>query len=170
MSSDYRLELLPYVRKLSFYYARRLIILSGLPENEVEDLQQDLCLAYWQHSAHYDAGRGKQRSFVRMLLEHEVSNLIAKRTAERRDFRRCISLAYTREVAKITRREDRLASHIDIAHALRKFPLTLRRTAHALRHYSQSEGARQLSISRSTLCRRMDDIRVLLAGAGIHVL
>jgi len=167
MSSDEAQDLLPYVQKIARHCAKRLVYMAGFPLDEMEDVQQDLLLAYLQRMPHHDKSRGSTINFARLVIEHHASRLIAYRTAACRNFRRDVSRYTGNRHFNPGSREYLRARRIDLARNVKKLPPSLRSVALALGYSTPLETAKLLNISRRTLYRRIDQIGDAFRQSGV---
>lgn len=138
--------------------ARKLIGKYGFRESDREDIEQDLTLALLTKLAQFDANKGKFPTFVRLVVERCVVDLIRERKAMARDYRRTESLEeLSEEVGDGNLTEpsyDDREQHdlaIDLAEALAALPEDLRKIVEYLRDTPLTEAARRHGCSREVM-------------------
>jgi hypothetical protein len=160
--------------------ARQIRHRIGLPRTDLPDLEQDLAIHVWTRLGRYDPRRNPDRTaFVRMLVGHAAATVFRGRV--RRTCQAPASLDALLRAARVpdapTEPVDRRAGDqperahaltLDVAAVLASLPRPLRRVAEALKTRSVSDAARHLKLSRTTLYRRLAELREAFAAAGLE--
>ena len=153
------------LERLARRYSWAIVNELGLPPQAQEDIQQDLHLALWLRLGHHDDARGARSTFLRRVALNERGKIIARRTAQCRDYRQCVGFESC--VPKQKRspgrspfsREEKMVTRIDVNRAIRSLPAYLRRIAFTLETYLPSEAVAILGFSRATTYRLVAELR-----------
>lgn len=177
-----------YVRRK----AKQLVGKAGLTVSDQEDIQQDLTVKILEAAPKFDPSVSHWNAFVATIVERYAANLLRDPRAQKRCPRRHCSLNtivdYDETGLPITL-GDTLVEHVhdqrhctesiddieaferleDIATVLAQLPDDLRDICERLQHDSISQVARDLDIPRTTLWRRIQQIRQHFEDAGFEV-
>jgi len=157
----------------------RLITKFGFPEQEREDLEQDLRLYLLTALKEYDSTRAKRSTFIKDCVENRVFNLLRDRRRIRRDPRRVGRLGDeddgdSNEVSASSL-SDRQAGleqghsdlRMDLAAVIAALPQRQRDICALLPNLTLSRIAQQLCIHRQTVHRDLKLIRAAFDEAGL---
>jgi len=145
--------------------ARRLLRRPGFRASDRDDLEQQFALAVWSGLERFDPAVGREGALVTTILRRTAASLIRQRLALRR---RAVSLplcdpeedddeaAY---LAYDDGHEQAVDTRHDVTAMIEKLPPDLRAIADQLKRASVSEAARNLKISRATICRKISELR-----------
>jgi RNA polymerase sigma-70 factor (ECF subfamily) len=159
--TDCPVELQILAHRHSWAIVRRL----GLRPQEQKDIHQDLHLALWLRLKHYDAARGKSNTYLCRVLRNESEKIVAHRTAQCRDYRKCVAFEDCIPRQRRSpgrgpfRREEKMVIRIDVNRAVRNLPPDLRRIAFTLQAYLPSEAVAILGFSRARVYRLIAELR-----------
>jgi hypothetical protein len=155
------------VLRFIHWRARQLAGKYGFRHDEVEDIEQELHLAWLRSWNCFDPTRGKPHTFTRLVVDSRVAALVESQTAQCRDYRLCRSLEEpsasadcTFPQAQRTQFEENLRRRVDIQRAVTKLPPSLGRVCRLLMTIDDAAlVAAAAGISRATLYRRIEQIR-----------
>ena len=159
----------------------RLITKFGFPEQDREDLEQDLRLLLLTALKDYDPTRAKRSTFIKDCVENRVFNLLRDRRRIRRDPRRVCRLgdeddgdSNSNEVSasSLTDRQAGLEQgrsdlRMDLAAVIAALPQRQREICALLPNLTLNSIAQQLGIHRQTVHRDLKLIRAAFAEAGL---
>lgn len=170
-----------YVRWLVSRKAKQLVGKAGLTRSDRKDVEQELILHLLERWDSYDPDRGSQRTFAARVIDNEVARLLRDR---RRLKRGCMRVTcslnemipdeedgWVERVATIAAGGNSLETSdlaIDLANALEGLPSTLRALCERLKTQTVSEASRVTGIPRWRLYRSIEELRRLLAEAGMQ--
>ena len=164
----------------------------GFSVTDRDDISQELLLDGWLRLRKFDPTKSSRRGFLRRVVGNRVATLLDAQRAACRDYRSCqrslnekieftagdfVELGETVSTddyeARIGRRalssRDRAELLIDVAKVIAILPRELAAIANLLRSAGVGETAHQLGVPRSTMYRRIADIRVVFENAGLHL-
>lgn len=163
------------------HQARRMIGKAGYTLPDREDLEQELLLWLWQHQDGFDPSEGEWSTFVAMVLRKKAISLLRRNAAVRRDHRPVRSLHEkeqspegipTEMIHHLEQRDlDRhrgvehlsdlelLMLKMDLPGLLSEMSGELQMIAGRLQHQCIQEIVEQTGIPRTTLRRRIREIR-----------
>ncbi len=162
-------KVLQAIKKLAVKYSWTLIRSLNLPIDERDDLEQEIHLALWLSLARFNVGRGEITAFLERVARNEMNDIIARRTAARRDYRRLIQLdggPVGHQIATGLALDEKIIQRIDIARFIDTLPKRLHSVATALKNYSPTEVSRKLGVSRDTVHRQILELRARLVKLG----
>jgi RNA polymerase sigma factor (sigma-70 family) len=147
--------------------ARRLIGHHGFTGHDIEDLEQDLCLHVLQRSDRFDPARGARHAFIATVIHNKIANILAGRTAQRRDRRREQLFGEMDDIAGADEIRQRDLT-LDVRVVVGRLPPDLRLVAGLLRENgSLAEVSRRTGLSREQVRGRRRRIRDHLTSAGL---
>ncbi|MDD5699555.1 MAG: sigma factor, partial [Victivallaceae bacterium] len=79
----------PMVVRIAKSAARKTIGRYGFTESDLPDLEQELVTAGLKMMARFDPGKSKETTFIARVVESKILDLIVRRQAECRDWRKC---------------------------------------------------------------------------------
>jgi DNA-directed RNA polymerase specialized sigma24 family protein len=158
--------------------AARLVGKYGFSRDEAEDIGQDLLADLLTRWSNFDLRRGSDRAFIRRIMENRLATIISACHAHCRDYRRNFSREVTHDGVENTQIAESIdprwstASEmhdlaIDICRLQRVLRPELAAVAVLLPSRSPVEIVRLLGISRSTLYRRIRELRATAIGIGL---
>ena len=179
------------VLRVVHYKAAQLVGTYGFSRSDGEDLQQELLADYFVRLRKFDPAKSSCRTFLRRVIQHRVATLLEAQRAACRDYRllcnspdcsaefvggESVPLGEIVSADDCERRigrttlssRDREELRIDVDNAISLLPAELANVAVLLKSLSTVEVGRQLSLSRSTLYRRLARIRAVFAAAGLR--
>jgi len=161
-----------YMRSLIRSKARQLVGRFGFTSADREDIEQELALHLMERMAQFDPRRSSGSTFIDRISQHKIASMLRGRYAQRRDYRRSVSLdddGTHQTIEPVTRCQPRANPDlaIDMAHALESLDAELRKVCKLLEHVSIAETARRLGLSRTQARSRIAKIRMLLTGRGL---
>lgn len=169
--------------------AHALVRRGGLPEQDREDVEQELMLDLLRRLPRFDPERATYRTFVARVVAHGAARLLAARRSENSNGRRA-ALSLHDEVpdgdGETVERWETLDEEtgrrraggradaesvrdlrLDVAEVLAALPPEMRELCEELLHDSVRKVARSTGTSHSTLLRRMRPIRARFEAAGL---
>jgi DNA-directed RNA polymerase specialized sigma24 family protein len=172
--------------------AAGLIGTYGFSPSDGDDIRQELVLDCIIRFRKFDPAKSSCRSFVSRIVNNRVATLVEGQRARCRDYRACRSslndqiefapgesmelaerVSADEYEARIGRSvlsaRDRVELQIDVARVIATLPQELAAIANLLRSVGVGETSHQLGVPRSTLYRRIADIRELFESAGLHL-
>jgi RNA polymerase sigma-70 factor, ECF subfamily len=160
----------------------------GYGPDDRDDLQQDLWLDAFVRSRKFDKTRSGRRTFLYRVVNNRAATLMKARTAGCRDYRLCQrsvdepvvpggleplanSVSADEYEARMCRRSLPRREHwelrTDIEKVIASLPADLASIVNQLGAGSVVEAARRLGLSRSTMYRRIAEIRNVFISAGL---
>jgi RNA polymerase sigma factor (sigma-70 family) len=146
--------------------ARRLVRRAEFNRCDRDDIEQELALAVWSGLERFDPTVGPEGALVTTIVRRAAATLVRQRGAQRRDDRRAVSLPLDDprdELGACLAYDDGHERAVDTAHDVTTLvaglPADLRAIADELGRASVSEAARNLKISRATICRKIAELR-----------
>ncbi|MDD5728837.1 MAG: sigma factor [Victivallales bacterium] len=139
----------PVVVRIARSAARRVIGKYGLTESDLPDLEQELVTAGLKVIERFDPEKGKESTFIARVIESKVLDLIIRRQAECRDWRKCrdslnqtVTLSEIGVIEKIETLEceqncDPLLI-LDIILILERLPPDLREICEIMKYYGRN--------------------------------
>jgi RNA polymerase sigma-70 factor (ECF subfamily) len=157
--------------KLIRVKSRQIVRQARLPRTDREDLEQQLTLHLLARLPGYDPAIRPRDAHVRMLLRQGAATVLRSLRA----CKRCgpaVSLSATLPEEPIDREglpsdRDRAEVASDVAEAVASLPAELREIAELLTNHTVAELVHRLGVSRSTLYRRVADIRATFEARGL---
>jgi RNA polymerase sigma-70 factor (ECF subfamily) len=156
--------------------ARQIVKRAGPTRTDLPDLEQDITVHVWQRLGRFDPAKSDRGRFTRMLIGHAVATVLRDR--KRWTSRAPASLeAMLRHPADrtlepitqdLTRLEQKLALAVDVEAVLGCLPRRLQSVARALKTDSVTATARILGLSRAEVYRRLGELRMAFAEAGLE--
>ena len=179
-----------YAANLIKKKARQLVGKYGFTRSDREDLEQELVLDLLGRLSRFDQNRAERDAFINYVVKHKIATIIEKRTAEKRDYRRCpCSLnervqgddgesvergdmidqyEYLRRTGESRRQPEEVCDmSIDMQEFLENLPHKHRDLCERLMTESIAETARHTNTPRSTVYESIKDLRVLFEGRGL---
>jgi len=162
--------------------ADRLVGRAGFSPSDREDLEQEIALDLLVRLNRFDPARATFRTFVVRVIDHKVADLLADRSAGKRDWRRngdsLDDLVDDEDGGRGERwqtlpgtngheAQDRVHLRLDLEAALRTLPPALREACEWLRNQTYTEASRATGIPRSTLQDRMKKVRAVFEKVGL---
>jgi RNA polymerase sigma-70 factor (ECF subfamily) len=140
----------------------------GITEDDREDIEQDLALDLIERWPQFDAKRSKPCTFITLVVEHEVSEIIRHRMTEQRRFEQ-INGSLTHSIEEEvttnfrTHQPHRLDQEYfelteDVASVLERLPPELRELCERLKTDSIAVVADQMGIPLTTLRYRLANL------------
>jgi len=185
------LEITEFAQRLIHRKAKQLCRTAGFTAADQEDLEQELTLWLLQRLDKFSPELGHENVFFTTVIERACSTILRQQTAEKRDpARLACSLnallddgdggkvelgetlsedgrdAMTGRSARGT--EERLQMALDLETVIAKLPPHLRDLAQRLKHSSITEIAQQTGIPRSSINRRVGQLRQHFEEAGLR--
>lgn len=159
----------------------RLINKFGFPEQDREDLTQDLWVVVLEALPSYDPARAKRSTFIADCVENRVFNLLRDRRRQRRDPRRLVSITDepasagdAPEVAAASLSDRRAESHLDrtglrldIAQVMSGLTPRQQEICALLGDNTPHEITKLLGLSRRQVYGDVEVIRTAFAAAGL---
>jgi DNA-directed RNA polymerase specialized sigma24 family protein len=151
--------------------ARQLVGTAGLMRQDRPDLEQALAAALLARQDQFDAARGRWPSFVRVVIDHAVADLLRARRAKKRPPPGLPSL----EALPDEQREQPAGGGeehrdlaLDTAEAVARLPPELRELAGLILEEGTVAGAaRRLGVARGSLARPLRQLRRRFERAGL---
>jgi DNA-directed RNA polymerase specialized sigma24 family protein len=164
--------------RLAHVRAARLVGKYGFSRDEAEDIGQDLLADLLARRPNFDAKRGSDRAFIRRIMENRLATIISARHARCRDYRRNFSGEVTRDPVQNTQGSESIDPRWSSGSEMRDLEIDIRRLRKLLRpelaaiavllpSRSPVEIVGLLGISRSTLYRRIKELRAIAIGIGL---
>jgi RNA polymerase sigma factor (sigma-70 family) len=155
----------PYVRAA----ARRLVGRARLTRSDVADLEQELRLGLWSRLHLYDARRGDEDAFLKVIVNRLASRLTRRSRAAKRDVRREVSLIDPEEVTDPAgrRTEEEVDARLDVTDALARLSCELAHLAELLPTESLTSAAKTLGLTRHAARGRARRLLAHLHQAGL---
>lgn len=79
----------PYAVKLIRHRAGQLIGHYGFTQDDRDDIEQELALVVLMRLPEYDSKRAKLSTFIALVVDHKIADIIEARIAGKRDYRLC---------------------------------------------------------------------------------
>lgn len=179
MDAKERPNLTVYEAKLIRYKARRLAGSSAFFESEREDIEQDLTVHLLERLEQFDPRRGTRTTFASRILDRKIISMIRWRCAQRRDYRRMVSLSDSAKgngdgtLQVVDRRQTKTSDHLDLAmdlsESLDQVDGETRRFCESLKRVTLAETARRLGLTPAEGRRCLTEVRALLTNGGIDI-
>jgi len=170
--------------------ARQLVGRTGFTAQDREDIEQDLALRLLESLRSYDPAQGHRNAFVTAVVDRAAAKILRDRRTKKRNGGHVRSLdtllraldwdkdeyddvAHSFEESALVDRlpcgaEERIDLREDLAAVLARLPAELRDLAERLKTQSLSEAARELGVPRTTLQRRVAQLRQHFEEAGLR--
>jgi RNA polymerase sigma-70 factor (ECF subfamily) len=159
----------------------RLINKFGFPEQDREDLMQDLWVVVLEALPSYDPARAKRSTFIADCVENRVFNLLRDRRRLRRDPRRLVNItddpASPGETTKVAAASlsdgkaeghlDRTGLRLDIAQVISELTPRQQEICALLGDHTPHEITKILGLSRRQVYGDVEVIRTAFAAAGL---
>lgn len=174
----------PVLHSLVRQKARQLVGKAGFTHQDVEDLCQELLAEVYHRFSSFDPAEITLEGFYVLVINHAISNLIRKRSTQKRDYRRSQTVAEIPEPATSRRQlserqeqrpepdhraqQEQMDLMLDLREAMELMSKDLQLITHVLKKHNVSEAARALNIPRTTLLSRMRKIRRHLEDARLQ--
>jgi RNA polymerase sigma-70 factor (ECF subfamily) len=172
--------------------AARLAGTYGFNRADRDDIRQDILLDCIVRLQKFDPAKSGRRTYLHRIVRHRVATLLDGQRAACRDYRLCrqsldgpsrTTATESVPLGEILSRDDyesgigrdALSSHerselrIDVGRVVSLLPADLASVAVLLRSVSAVEAGRRLGVSRSTLHRRIADIRGFFQRSGLNL-
>ena len=150
--------------------ASRMAGKYGFSCDEAEDLGQELLADLVARWPHFDPDRGNAMAFIRRVMENRIATILEGRRAQCRDYRRTadggLSAGDPIDAGGSKDAEMRDLS-IDVRRLRDQLRPELASIAVLLPSKKLNDIGRQLGLSRSTLYRRLRELRSAAAGLGL---
>lgn len=156
-----RERLMALAEPLIHRVARRLIGHARLTSSDVDDLEQELRLGVWGRLHRYDAQRGDEGAFLKVMTDRLASKLTRGRRAAKRDIRREVSMPAVHEEVtgshgdSFHSTEELRDLGLDVADALARLPPEWRELARLLTIGPLADAAKTPGVSRLTAKKRV---------------
>jgi RNA polymerase sigma factor (sigma-70 family) len=155
--------------------AARLVGKYGFAKDEVRDIGQDLLADLISRWPKFDPARGNEQAFIRRVMENRLATIVGARHARCRDYRRTLSDEAIEDKVQNSESADPRSCTADETHNLKidirqlraQLPPELAAIAVLLTTRTSREIVRLLGISRSTLYRRIRELRSAAIGIGL---
>lgn len=170
--------------------ARQLVGRAGFTAQDREDIEQDLALRLLESLRSYDPAQGHRNAFVTAVVDRTAAKILRDRRTKKRnggpvrsldtllraldwDREEYDDVAHSFEESALIDRlphgeEEQVDLRQDLASVLEHLPADLRDLAERLKTQSVSEAARDLGMPRTTLQRRVDQLRQHFEEAGLR--
>lgn len=157
--------------------------------HDLEDIEQEVSLHVWKRLTSFDPTRSDLVTFVDRIVRRKLVDLARRRRAQRRqpptemlrlleenqtsgserfpDGENLTATDLRRHRGVSVPRCDLTALQLDVTGQVDILPAVLGRTSRTLMHYSVSEAAKQLGLSRSTIYAHIGLIRSRFMEAGL---
>lgn len=166
-------------------YSRRLLGVAGFTEQHLDDIRQEMRLELMTRLPSFDPSRAMRSTFVARVLERKAGQLVRRRVAAKRDYRReehslndAIRDADGRKTMRVQVVADadrqrhmkhRMASHVEaherLHHALAGLPEPQRAICIRLMQVSRKQLCRETGMPARTLQRHLREIRLHITRA-----
>ncbi|MDD5698394.1 MAG: sigma factor [Victivallaceae bacterium] len=168
----------PAVVRIAKSAARKVIGRHGFTESDLPDLEQELVCAGLKMMARFDPGKSKENTFIARVVESKILDLIIRRQAECRDWRKCrdslnqtVTLPDVGVIEKIETLEceqncDPLLI-LDVILILERLPPDLLELCEILKYCDRNEALEDYPVSRSAFFRRLQSLRDIFLQAGL---
>ncbi|MBX3324097.1 MAG: sigma-70 family RNA polymerase sigma factor [Phycisphaeraceae bacterium] len=153
-----------YVHQRVRFQVSRLARKFNLDESAKDDAAQDLHCGLCRAMGKFNPELASAETFASRVVELEARH-IARRLRRSRHHHSLVDDADV--VERATQVADAVATRLDLDEALSVLPLDLRRVAERLKHQSVAELAVNLKIHRSTVYRKIAQIRHILLESGL---
>jgi len=170
--------------------AKQLIATGLFPESEAADIEQELLMAVHRGCARYDPTRSGLKTFINRVVCNTVAGLIEARKAAKRGSgfgTRSLDEEIEDENGNITSFHESVSANdcfrrvewsgglselqldvkIDLTRAIRALPPELREVYERLKVQTVSEISQAMRISRGSVYRRIEWIRMIFARKGL---
>ncbi len=171
--------------------ARQVAGRYGFSKSDIEDLEQEFWLDLLQRRSSYDSGRSQLNTFTNRIITHRIANMKETQEAAKRDYRLCAgsldeeiededgdttSLHESVDANDCFKRagwsghssEDQIGLKLDVDKIISSLPPELRETCERLKIPTVSEISEVMGISRSSVYRKIEQIRKILEAGGIR--
>lgn len=158
----------------------RLINKFGFPDQDREDLEQDLRVILLEALTDYDPSRAKRSTYIKDCIENRVFNLLRDRRRQRRDPRRLNRIGDDAEAggdtvavsslvdARSGAEQERSGLRIDIAAVISALPQRQQEICALLGEHSPYAISQMLGRSKREVYREVEAIRAAFAAAGLE--
>lgn len=183
---------LTYARKQSHFKAKQLIGNYGFTRDDLEDIRQDLLAELFRRLERFDPAKAGVRTFITRLLNNAVADLIERRRAQCRDYRRSTCRlddwteagdedgGWTTYAAQTTEADvkahlrtefrsesEALQLRMDVEAVIDRLPRDLRELSRHLQTKSVSQIAREKGVSRQSVYGSIRQLRRIFSEAGL---
>lgn len=158
------------------FWARRLGRMFRLSESDRDDVRQELFMTVMRAMRRHDRSRACEATFITRVLDRHTRH-IARRisTARARTGLSSQTLSQTSTPEPVGNdpgkgeysQQDTVSLQMDVISVLNQMPTGLRQISEALMMEDASDVAERLGLHRSTVYRRIRQIRLHFMGAGI---
>ncbi|MCX5682319.1 MAG: sigma-70 family RNA polymerase sigma factor [Planctomycetota bacterium] len=166
--------------------ATQLVGQHGFTASDREDIEQELMLDLFQHLPRFNPKRARRKTFINRVVCHTVVRLIRRQDAGRRDHRRNdnslnedarLPDGQTTGGANTLNEEANqpgctdLAGDLlvlDVQAVIALLPEYLRDMAVRLRTQTAAQAAREMGVARSTVYKRILELRQFFGKAGLR--
>ncbi|MDD5698884.1 MAG: sigma factor [Victivallaceae bacterium] len=166
----------PAVVRIAKSAARRMIGKYGLTESDLPDLEQELVTAGLKMMVRFDPEKSKESTFIARVVESKILDLIIRRQAECRDWRRCrdslnrtVTLPEVGVIEKIETIECEQNSDplliLDVTLILERLPPDLREICEIMKYYGRSGPLNDMP--RIMFFRKLQRLRDIFLQAGL---
>ena len=167
-----------YAEKLSRWKARQLLRYPFFRQDDLEDLQQDLLLAWYQAWPSFDENKGDPRSFTKAVINNKAADMVREAGRSRRwagsaplsldaplqsDDSESLTLGDTLQSEENI--PEGLSS--DLGRVISNLPPDLALIAEMLKSKTVAEIARETGIPRTTLNYKLKKLAEILKEAGL---
>ncbi len=173
----------PYAAFFVAFKVRQMVRMPIFNQDDFEDLEQELMLAFIKVESSYDPSKGHRKAFIKSIINNHARNLVINAEAQKNwtgQKERSLSETLLNDVEHIELLDTITEAHLpwsdgyaplsiealelvmDEERIIREMPDTLRETYHILKDYSVSEAAKLTGIHRSTLSSRAQNLRKYL--------
>ena len=172
MFHDDRIVLHGFARAIICRKARLIARCDGFTQKDLEDIEQELRLVLLQSLDQYDPGQGHINVFITTVIERAKAMMVRDRWRKKRNStgtRSIHSISDEGLFAPLDPAEGQFDRAHDLAVVLAALPEDLRDLAERLKVQTIAEAARELNVPRSTLMRRIEQLRRHFEDAGLRV-
>ena len=177
--------------KMVKHKARKAVGNAGIREHDIPDIEQDLMLTLLKGLKRYDSAKSKRTTYASVLLNTRMNWIYRFRLSRSRrascnwsslnlqvkigesEFNELIDLVNNDGLLE----EESLASfglwedenlRIDIEPVIKQMPVKLQKICECLKIKNVTETARELKLSRTTIYRKLQEIRHLFIRHGLE--
>jgi len=178
-----------YAVRIIKHKARQLVGKLGFTEADREDLEQEMIMDLLPRLPKYNPDRARRHTFIALVVENKVANIIEARKARGRDCQFKFSLSdlledkegcsveraetidqdeYLRRTGRSSRPAAELRDlGLDFRKAVDCLPPGLRQLCRSLQNASVSEISRETKIPRRSIYESIQKLRIILEHSGL---
>jgi DNA-directed RNA polymerase specialized sigma24 family protein len=150
--------------RLAAVRAAAIVTLYRLPKDFRRDLEQEALLELWRKCPAYDSRRGSWRTFSERVVANRLTSLVRRMHSQRSGQFREEPLE---NVLGLGAPDDRTDLRTDISRVLNNVAHFDRTVALCLTVHSATETSQRLGVSRATVYRAIERLRVAFTTAGL---